>query len=293
MLRLLIAFAAVAVLLAGLFACAPLKAFNTLLPHDGGVRRVVTNAAYGPEPRQTLDLYAPAEKGAPVIVFFYGGSWSSGDKRDYSFAADALASCGFVVAVPDYRLVPSVRFPTFLEDAAAAVRWVHDNAAAHGGDPNRIVLAGHSAGAYLAVMLALNAEYLTKAGAPLSAIKGAAGVSGPYDFYPFDVKASIDAFGQAPDPAATQPITYARANAPPLLLTYGDKDVTVKPKNTINLSATLRQLGAPVEVKVYSGVDHITPLLAFSRVFRGKAPVREDVCSFAKRVTGAAAMANP
>jgi acetyl esterase/lipase len=283
--RILLGSVALAVLVGGLFACAPLTAFNTLAPHDGGAHRVVTSAAYGQGPRRTLDLYAPAEKNAPVIVFFYGGSWSGGKKSDYSFAADALASCGFMVAVPDYRLVPAVRYPAFLQDGAAAIAWVRANAARHGGDPDRIVLAGHSAGAYIAVMLALDRDYLAKANVPDTAIKGAGGISGPYDFYPFDVKASIDAFGQAPDPQATQPITYARADAPPLLLVYGDKDTTVKPRNTLALAAKLGALGASVEAKAYPGLDHVTPMLAMSVPFRGKAPVREDICAFARRVT--------
>ncbi len=287
MVRVLLAVVALALLVGCLFACAPLKAFNTLTPHDGGVRKIVSSAAYGEGPRHTLDVYAPtnAPKNAPVIVFFYGGAWNSGAKADYSFAADALASCGFVVAMPDYRLVPEVRYPDFLYDGAAAIGWVRNNIARYDGDPNRMILAGHSAGAYIAIMLALNRDYLAKAGVPDAAIKGAAGISGPYDFYPFDVKASTEAFGQAPDPQATQPVTYARADAPPLLLVYGDKDTTVKPRNTISLAAKLTALGAPVEAKAYPGVDHVTPMLAMSIPFRGKAPVREDVCAFARRVT--------
>jgi acetyl esterase/lipase len=273
--------------LAGLFvACAPLRAFNTLVPHDGGVRKVASDVAYGEGPRRRLDVFSPGAANAPVIVFFYGGGWNSGSKADYSFAADALASCGFLTVLPDYRLVPEARFPSFIEDAAAAVRWTHDNAARFGGDPGRIVLAGHSAGAYIAAMLALDQSYLAAAGAPMSAIKGMAGISGPYDFYPFDVKASIDAFGQAPDPAMTQPVSFVRKDAPPLLLLHGDKDTTVRPRNTISLAAKLRAVGAPVETKFYEGVTHVTPLLALSPALRGKASTRADICAFAKSVTG-------
>lgn len=272
--------------IAGVFvACAPLSAFNTLVPHDGGVRKVAADIAYGEGPRHRLDVYSAGAANAPVIVFFYGGGWNSGSKQDYVFAADALASCGFLTVVPDYRLVPEVRFPGFLEDAAAAVRWTHDNAARFGGDPDRIVLAGHSAGAYIAAMLALDKRYLAAAGAPIGAIKGMAGISGPYDFYPFDVKASIDAFGQAPDPAMTQPVSFVRADAPPILLLHGDKDTTVRPRNTISLTEKLRAVGAPVETKFYAGVTHVTPMLALSPALRGKAPTRADVCAFAKRVT--------
>lgn len=286
MVRILLAVLAILVVAGVVIACAPLSAFNTLLPHDGGVRKVASDEAYGEGPRRRLDVFSPGATNAPVIVFFYGGGWNAGKKSDYGFAADALASCGFVTVLPDYRLVPEVRFPGFLEDAAAAVRWTHDNAARFGGDPDRIVLAGHSAGAYIAAMLALDQRYLARAGAPISAIKGMAGISGPYDFYPFDVKASIDAFGQAPDPAMTQPVSFARKDAPPLLLLHGDKDTTVKPRNTISLSEKLRALGARVETKFYPGVTHVPPLLALSPALRGKVSTRADVCAFAKRVTG-------
>lgn len=284
MVKALVIFALVIAVLAAIASCAPLKTFNLLTPKDGGVRRVVSDAAYGPGPRQRLDVYAPAGAGKPIIVFFYGGSWSSGEKADYTFAADALAARGFVVVVPDYRLVPDVVFPTFLEDGAAAIRWASDHAAEFGGDPKRIVLMGHSAGAYLAIMLALNRSYLSKAGVPAEAIKGGVGLSGPYDFYPFDVPASQNAFGQAPDPAATQPINFARADVPPLLLLHGDKDTLVRPRNTINLAKRLADLGAPVESHIYP-VDHGATLLALSRPFRGKAPVLSETATFLKKVT--------
>ena len=160
-----------------LAACTPsLGTFDALAPRDPGVRRVVRDAAYGPASRQHIDVYAPtaaADGPRPIIVFIYGGSWSSGAKDDYEFMGAALASQGFVVALPDYRLVPSVRFPTFVEDCATAVRWVHDHASEFGGDPNRIVLMGHSAGAYNAMMLALDTHYLGDAGVGASAIRGA------------------------------------------------------------------------------------------------------------------------
>ena len=99
---------------------------------------------------------AAAAKSRPVILFFYGGSWNSGRRQGYAFAARALAARGFVVIVPDYRLVPDAVYPDFLRDCAAAVRWARRNAGAHGGDGERIVLVGHSAGAYNAAMLALD-----------------------------------------------------------------------------------------------------------------------------------------
>jgi acetyl esterase/lipase len=280
-------------LLAGLTtlaaACTPsLGTFNALAPRDGGARRVLAGAAYGASPRQELDVYAPsgaASGGLPVIVFFYGGSWNSGAKEDYAFLATALASQGFLTIVPDYRLVPSVRFPSFVEDCAAAVRWAEQHAAEHGGDPTRIVLMGHSAGAYNAMMLALDAQYLRAAGVDAAHVRGAAGLAGPYDFYPFDVDASRNAFGEASDPQVTQPVRFVRGDAPPLLLLWGAEDTTVGPRNLQSLARGVREAGGRVETKIYPRVDHVGIMLALSRPFRGRAPVLADVTAFARSVT--------
>lgn len=181
--------------------------------------------------------------------------------------------------------MPEVRFPTFLDDCARAVRWISDHAHEHGGDPQRIVLVGHSAGAYNAMMLALDRAYLRNAGVDAQSIRGAAGLAGPYDFIPFDVDATRNAFGQAPDPQATQPIRFARLDAPPLLLLWGEDDTTVGPRNLQSLERATRAAGGAVETKLYPGIDHAAILLALSRPFRGRAPVLEDVTEFARRVT--------
>jgi acetyl esterase/lipase len=268
--------------------CTPsLGTFDSLAPRDAGARRVARDVAYGEGPRRTLDVYAPAEAAGPlpVMVFIYGGSWRSGDKDDYEFLGNALASRGFVTVVPDYRLVPEVRFPGFVEDCAAALRWVSDHVAEHGGDPRRIVLAGHSAGAYNAIMLALAGDYLRSAGVESGAVRGAIGLAGPYDFLPFDVEATRNAFGQAPDAQLTQPVHFARGDAPPLLLLWGADDDTVGPRNLESLARVQRAAGGRVETKVYENVDHIDILLALSRPFRGRAPVLDDVTDFARQVT--------
>ena len=262
-------------------ACSPLTALNAL-PSDPA-RVAARDVAYGPDPRQTLDVYAPAAAGsrsAPVLVFFYGGGWSSGDKGGYAFAGRSMAAEGFVTVVPDYRLVPQVRFPAFVQDGAQAVAWARAHAAEFGGDPDRIVLMGHSAGAYIAAMLALDPRWLAAAGAPKGTIKAWAGLAGPYDFLPFDVKSSQDAFGTWPRPEETQPITFAGAGDPPAFLGHGDVDSTVRLKNSANLAAKLQAAGVPVELKVYPGVQHIPLLLALTRTFRGKASVRQDATKF-------------
>ncbi|MBI3438154.1 MAG: alpha/beta hydrolase [Proteobacteria bacterium] len=271
-------------------ACTPsLGAFDALTPKDGGARRVIRDAVCGPDPRNRVDVYAPSGAAAdatlPVIVFIYGGSWATGEKNDYQFLGQALASRGFVVAIPNYRLVPSTHFPGFIEDCALGVKWVSENIAAHGGDPNRIVLMGHSAGAYNAIMLALNAHYLRAAGVGANAIRGFVGLAGPYNFLPFDVASTRSAFGQAPEPRETQPINFARADGPPLLLLWGDRDTTVGRRNIAGMEQAAHAAGERVETKIYPRVDHVCIMLALSVPFRGNASVLRDVTDFARRVT--------
>jgi acetyl esterase/lipase len=231
-----------------------------------------------------LDVYVPEKKAAgpmPVLVFFYGGGWTSGHRQDYAFAGHALAARGFVTVVPDYRLAPQHPYPDFVQDAATAVRWAHDHAAQYGGDPNRIVLAGHSAGGYLAIMLAMDDDFLRAAGVDFSLIKGAAGLSGPYDFYPFDVDSSRLAFGLYPDPKATQPISYAaRPHRPPVLLIQGQKDRLVGVHNAVNLDRALRQAGNASTLHLYPSLSHPDTVLALSIPFRGKAPILAETADF-------------
>lgn len=268
-------------------ACTPsLGAFNALAPRDTGSRRVGQDLAYGDGPRHRLDVYAPEDASdRPVIIFIYGGSWNSGSKDDYAFAGAALASRGFVTVIPDYRLVPTVRFPSFIEDCAAAVRWTADHVREFGGDPSRIVLVGHSAGAYNVMMLALDEHFLREAGVQPARLRGAVGLAGPYDFLPYDVEATREAFGGAPDSALTQPVHFARADAPPLLLLWGEADTTVGPRNMRGLATAMREVGGGVEAKTYPGVNHVDIMLALSRPLRGRAPTLEDVTDFAERVT--------
>lgn len=268
-------------------ACSPLTMLNNLGPRDRGVRRVARGLKYGDAPRQTFDLFAPtdAKTPLPVVVFFYGGGWDSGTKSDYGWAAQALAAQGFLVALPDYRIVPDVVFPTFIEDAAAATAKVADVAAEYGGDPARLGVSGHSAGAHLAMMIALDRRYMAAAGKP-DIIKAAAGLSGPYDFVPFDVPASINAFGQAPDPAQTQPVTFVRADGPPLWLGHGEPDVIVESVDSTILADRMRAVGGRAEAKIYPRLNHADTIAVFSPLFRSKAPVLADMCAFLHRELG-------
>jgi len=264
-------------------ACSPLAAFNNLGPRDPA--RVGPLAIpYGDHPRQKLDLYRPhGRSGAPlpVLVFFYGGSWDSGRRQDYAWVGQALAAQGFLVAVPDYRLVPEVRYPGFVEDGARAVATVRRLAAENGGDPARLAVAGHSAGAYIASMVALDRRWLGALNEP--PVSAFAGLAGPYDFYPFDVRASIEAFGRTPDPRMTQPVNLDLSAAPPAFLGHGGRDEVVRPRNSEALARGLRAAGREVELKVYPGMDHVDIVLALSRSFRGKGPVLADMIAFLRR----------
>ncbi len=267
----------------GLAGCSPIGAFNAVAGSDAGSQAAGSDIAYGPHPRQRLDVYAPAERaaGRPVIVFLYGGSWNSGSRSEYGFAGRALAAQGYVTVVADYRLVPEVRFPEFLEDNASAVRWAKDNIARFGGDSGRIALVGHSAGAYNAVMLALDQRYLSRPGVSASSIKAVVGLSGPYDFLPFTSQAAIAAMGSAPDPRQTQPVTFARAGAPPMFLAHGLDDTTVNPRNAVVMAARLRSRGGIVTERRYPGLSHADTLLAIPQLTRAsRQPVFDDMMRF-------------
>jgi len=231
---------------------------------------------------QTLDVWRPTGKATvkrPVLIFWYGGGWAKGDRRSYAFAARAYARAGFVVVMPDYRKVPDIRFPAFLQDGAEAVKWTRDHIADYGGDPDRIAVAGHSAGAHIVAMLTLDTRWLKAEGVDPKIIKAAVGLSGPYDFYPFTSNRAIEAMKGA-DPATTQPINFARADAPPMLLVTSTGDTEVRPKNAINLAAKLKALGAPVTLIQYPALTHEDVAKALSKPFRGKGPILADSVAF-------------
>jgi len=270
---------------AAAIACRPLTLFNAFVPKDDGSLLVERDAKYGPEARQTLDVYRPRDPGKfplPVIIFFYGGSWNSGTKQGYAFVGRALASRGFIVAIPDYRLVPQVRYPVFLEDCAAAVRWVHVHASELGGDPDRLVLAGHSAGAYNGAMLAYDPRWL---GPEQRTIKGFVGLAGPYDFLPFDGPITREAFLGTANAASTQPVNFASRGDPPAFLATGTQDRFVRPANSDALAARLRRVETPVVRRSYPGIGHVGILTAIARPLRGRAAVLDDISAFAHGVS--------
>lgn len=262
-----------------------LSKYDTVVGGGKGVERAASAIAFGDQ-GQTLDVWrgntSPDEAKRPVIIFWYGGGWVKGSRGDYAFAARAFAKSGFIVVVPDYRKVPSVLFPAFVEDGAQAVRWTRDNIEKYGGDPDRIAFSGHSAGAYTAALLTLDPRWLTAEGVDISLVKAVVGLSGPYDFYPFTKKRSIDAMGKYDKPELTQPINFARGDAPPMLLVTSSSDTTVRPRNANNLTARLKEEGAPVKLLNYQGLDHEDVVMALSVPYRKKATVLADSVKFLK-----------
>lgn len=275
-----------------------LNVADRLWPGAAGVM-VAEAQPYGTSPFQQVDIFAPAQGASPtpssdpgprpVIIFFHGGGWAKGSRDTYGFAGRAYASEGFVTVVAGYRLVPDGRFPTFMEDAAAAVRWTRANIARYGGDPDRIVLAGHSAGAHIALLSALDPKWLGDMVRPNGAIRGVIDLSGPADFFPFEPGGrAIIAMGHVSPPDQTQPIHFARADAPPIWMGHGDQDTTVRPRNPRNLSAAILAAGGRAQVAMYPGVDHEGTVKPLSLLFRDDTPILADSVAFARAVTAPA-----
>ena len=283
--RALAAIALLAALLpASAHAVSIMDPFNVSAAMDSGTSRVGDAIAYGDGNRSRLDVYAPEQRGAaaPVVFFIYGGGWSRGERREYEFVGRALASRGFVTVIADYRLWPEVSYPSFLEDGARALRWVQDNIAQYGGDPNRLFLAGHSAGAYNAVMQALDPSFRNEFGVTMP-ILGVAALSGPFDFYPFEYNEVRDVFGQAPNPEGTQPINLITSASPPMYLATGTTDPIVRMQNTERFADRLRAQGVWVTSQYYDGFGHMEPVIAMGALWRWRMPVLDDMVGFFQR----------
>jgi acetyl esterase/lipase len=262
--------------------CSRLGFLAVNVPAAFGPYKRHANIAYGADPQQRLDVYVPeaAAGPRPVVVFWHGGRWRYGDKTDYRFVGAALAESGYVAVVANYRHYPQVKMPGFLSDAALAALWAAAHAKEYGGDPERLYLMGHSAGAHLAAMVTLDRRYFAAAGRPAPPIAGVIGLSGPYDFLPLLEPDVQDMFGPPPIYRESQPINFVRGDAPPMLLVHGLEDVTVRPKNSRNLAAALQAVGAPVTLKLYPKISHSDTVAALTSLLRGRAPTLADIQAF-------------
>jgi acetyl esterase/lipase len=268
----------------GLFFYSPALLVDTIdrIASRADVVKIADGVAFSSQKGDKLDIWSTAKKGAtprPVLVFFYGGGWANGTRTEYSYAARPFVEAGYIVVLSDYRKVPEVRFPGFVEDSAAAVKWVQANIAKYGGDPTRINVAGHSAGAYNALMLGLDRKWLGDK--PVTSVIS---LAGPADFYPFTSKRAIDAMAQFPDPLATQPITYVRKDAPPILLIHGTADTVVRIRNANSLYAKQSAVGGDITLRPQQDGSHNDLVLALGTLFRGRYPVVQESVAFLNRV---------
>ncbi len=268
------------VLLSG---CTGLAVVDALTPTDGYT--VESGIAYGPGPRQKLDVYRPDPpvSNAPVVVFFYGGGWQGGDRARYRFVAQALTNRGNVVVVPDYRVYPQVRFPAFVEDGAAAVAWTATHLTPTGEEP--LLVMGHSAGAHIAAMLITDTRYLETQGVDPERISGFIGLAGPYDFLPLDPGYLRTLFGPEDRYPDSQPVNFVSGEEPPVLLIHGSSDTTVWPRNSVRFAQRLSDRGAQVDLKLYPDVGHGPLVGALAPRFRDLAPTLDDVDAFLDGIT--------
>ena len=271
-------------------ACTGLSYGLANAPALFGPFKRTANLAYGEDPRQRLDVYTPANAvNRPVVMFWYGGSWQRGQRSQYRFVGAALASRGFVTVLPDYRLYPAVKFPQLLDDGARALVWVQQHSQEFGGDPHRIVLMGHSAGAHMAAFLALDRERVLNAGGHPEWIVGLVGLSGPYALDPnSDILRTI--FARPYTEADWQPVRFASAQAPPALLVHGLDDRVVSPAHTEKLRAALIAHHVRVETGLYPGRGHVDTVAAFSLAARYRVPVLERTVRF---IDGVSAQNDP
>ncbi|MES2886429.1 MAG: alpha/beta hydrolase [Pseudomonadota bacterium] len=283
--------------LLALGACAPLTVVNALVPSSTYELR--DGIAYGAGNRQTLDVYRPtvapqSPSGWPVVVFFYGGTWTQGNRADYKFVGEAMASRGYLTLVADYRLYPEVRFPDFLRDSATAVGFALEHSAQWGGDPRKVFVMGHSAGAYNAAMVALDARQLQAVGHSPSELAGWIGLAGPYDFLPIENPEAQLVFHHPDYPPGTQPIDFVSPQSPPAFLGAARSDNLVNPhRNSGGLAKRLQAAQVPVSLRYYDRVNHVTLAVALAPPARWLAPVLDDMDAFLAAPRSAAALAAP
>ncbi|HEV2674975.1 MAG TPA: alpha/beta hydrolase [Aliidongia sp.] len=260
-----------------LTGCRALDMVDAVTPRGG--YSIERDQAYGPDPRQRLDVYRPAaDTGRPIVLFFYGGNWKEGSKNDYRFVGQSLATAGYVTVVADYRLYPAVSFPGFVEDGAAATAWTAAHLTRPDGTPRPIVLLGHSAGAYIAALLATDKRYLDgPAGPGRRVVEAWVGLAGPYQFQPKDENARILA---SPDGRPNMAADAADAGTPPAFLLVAGDDEIVGKVNADRLEARLQALGVPVVRKTYPGLHHATLVGGLGSSFGFIGPIRGDVLAY-------------
>jgi acetyl esterase/lipase len=257
---------------AGLFLANTPAAFNSSQSYK--------DVAYGDMDAQKLDLYIPPRAdNAPVIVFFYGGRWTDGSKSQYRFVADVFNDAGYIVAIPDYRKYPQVKFPSFVEDGAAAVDWVYKNIRAYNGDPEHVYLAGHSSGAHIGGLVTADPQYLAAHGLSRDIIKGFAGLSGPYAFVP-EAEDLKDMFGPPERYPLMRAPNYIDGHQPPMLLIHGLEDTKVVLENAEKLKRAIDEKGGEVSLVTYEDLNHVETVGSLMWFWRYKSDIKEQMINF-------------
>jgi acetyl esterase/lipase len=280
-LRLLLAAFVLASSALGVAGCTGLQLALANTPARFGDYALTRDLAYAPGDSHRLDVYRPHGEGArPIVIFLHGGGWTDGSKSQYRFVAEALTSRGFIAVLPGYRLYPAVHFPEFIEDAAQAVAWTHAHADELGGDPARLFVMGHSAGAHIAAMLSYDERFLRAVGGDKSWLRGFIGLSGPYDFLPLTDRILQDVFAPAERYPQSQPVNFVDGGEPPALLMQGRADDVVMPRNTERLAARVRERGGRVEERYYTDMSHGGVLAALSVYYRKRSDVLDSIDRF-------------
>lgn len=252
------------------------------LPANLSKAEIKENIAYGSEDWQKLDIYIPensTEEKLPVVTFFYGGRWTDGSKDLYRFIGKAFNDKGYIVVIPDYSKYPDVKFPAFVNDAAAAIAWTYKNIDQYGGDHKNLFVSGHSSGAHIGALAFADARYLKEFDLTPNIVAAFAGMAGPYDFVPQDNDLK-DMFGPPDQYPQMRVTTFIDGSEPPMLLLWGENDKAVWERNHKLLSEKILEKGGDVEVKTYKDIDHVGIIAALTWFMRGKAPVYEDILSF-------------
>jgi len=244
---------------------------------------VTRDIAYASAAHQTLDIYAPKniDKKLPVIVFYFGGGWSWGDKSYFAFVADSFVEKGYVVVIPNYVLYPEGKYPQFVTDGAKAIAWVNRNIERYEGDIKQLNIVGHSAGAYIGAMVSFNDKYLASQGSNTSIIHKFAGIAGPYNFTP-KAQEYIDIFGKE-NFVDMKIENHVSGNEPPSLLLHSEGDTTVGAFNQEKMKQALKAKQSRVETIMYGPeITHIKILLKLHPWFAGEVDVGKDINNFLK-----------
>jgi len=249
------------------------------------------NCAYGSHANQCYDVFTSRRpKKAPILIFWHGGGWTNGYKEYVAFMAKNIVELGMILVAPDYRLAPEHKISTLFDDALSAVKHVSQHAHLYGGCAEQLYLAGHSAGAHLAALVALRRTEAIEAGINVKAIRAALLISGIMNLYhPAPSHGSLEALVyskilQSPtDDAIFSPVSWTQGNRVPILLSYGEADSERVIHSNQRLASLLQLQPASCRLSVETGLDHFT---THTSLFNADAPWYQRLSSLIKESPG-------